>query len=647
MVIFVLCSSLVLANLDWSTYGNDLPNFISGNKTLLYSSGMVSNHNTSNQFHCSIYENPLYESLIYDINSDGVNEIVFVNDANRLQIYDMDCNILETVLIEDSVRSMPVHVRMIGNSGSEDYLFVQGDSWIHLFVNNGTNTFYIHRISTLHSKEDGFNCFEYSGDAICSTIGFTDVTNKNMTAYRIEQNGNLGFPSYSYQNKTHTLLYSGEGLGIVNDFKSIPVGVYNPSLNNYLTGYVSTGSSGSTQYIKTASAIGLLSSGTYPVFQPLNCTLNRASTITNSHYNLGMATIGTSKTVNAYMLSSDILVSGIHSATYLLCDGTGNVRAYIGNASTINTANWDISSWACGDINKDGSNECCVMYNNVTTSNSGSRLLCYNGAYQVMYNQTFDTYTSSSIGLADFDSSNSMLELVTMDGIFSMENQSIINDISLYTYDQSGSLSIAVKDSNVNNFAVYTQATSLEVFGFGNLATFSCGDGTCSQYENAFVCPEDCNINATEESNIKLGSGETCINDTECITGHCLYNFCTPKDAGIECSSDVECLSASCVKGKCLKASLWQMIDQAKNDNVGDDEATNNLVSIVTLIFVGGGLISSGTIVGVGIGVGFVFLAGGFLAYVGWLSFWIFGLLVVGALIGATIILAVGMGKNQ
>ena len=105
-------------------------------------------------------------------------------------------------------------------------------------------------------------------------------------------------------------------------------------------------------------------------------------------------------------------------------------------------------------------------------------------------------------------------------------------------------------------------------------------------------------------------------------------------------------MSNDCRNGKCSKPSLWQSVDVGKDDSFGDDENTNNLISLTTMATVGYGLMASGNPFAMAGGFFIVVGLGGFFVNVGWLSFWIYMVMILGALIFGIIVMGLKMGGN-
>jgi hypothetical protein len=250
-----------------------------------------------------------------------------------------------------------------------------------------------------------------------------------------------------------------------------------------------------------------------------------------------------------------------------------------------------------------------------------------------------------AVVMADFDDSNSLSEIATTDGIYSLSSPNIpLLDYSLYVNEYDVDLIVAPADLSNNNFVIATQSDKIVVAGFSAVDVVVCGDTVCDSSENNYFCPADCSGEVVPGSEDSLVVGDVCVNASQCDTGKCLYNFCVYKDNNEVCSSNAQCLSGVCRSGRCVKSSLWQNIDASKNVNFGDDEKTNNFLSIGTLVLIGGTLIASGTSIGIICGGFFVAIFGVFFVYVGWLSFWIYALGMLGAIVGIVFVVILKKG---
>lgn len=141
-----------------------------------------------------------------------------------------------------------------------------------------------------------------------------------------------------------------------------------------------------------------------------------------------------------------------------------------------------------------------------------------------------------------------------------------------------------------------------------------------------------------------LTLGEKCQTDTQCISQFCNYlKSCALKNFGASCVNSYECMSKKCSFSLCTKPTLWQEIDTAKSEGVGNDKPTNNLISII---------ISLAVAIGIGVllfkfGAGFFAAAGSgiiflvlmfFFVMVGWLDVWILVAIIIGLVLIAALL---------
>jgi hypothetical protein len=146
--------------------------------------------------------------------------------------------------------------------------------------------------------------------------------------------------------------------------------------------------------------------------------------------------------------------------------------------------------------------------------------------------------------------------------------------------------------------------------------------------------------NVTSTANLSQAS-ETCNANSDCITGFCLYGFCSLKSNGDSCVHNYECDSAQCVNGKCKKASLWQLIDSGKDSLAGDDDNTNNFISIAIILAIVAGVVagSMGNVLGVLLAIVSFYAGAIFFTSVGWLSSWILIILIVMGIMGTIVLI--------
>jgi hypothetical protein len=146
-----------------------------------------------------------------------------------------------------------------------------------------------------------------------------------------------------------------------------------------------------------------------------------------------------------------------------------------------------------------------------------------------------------------------------------------------------------------------------------------------SQVDNILVTWQGANTSLAD-------TGEPCQTDDDCASGKCEYGSCVLKQQGVPCIYSTECASGDCHNGLCTKPSLSQNLDNAMNDNFGDDAMSKNIVSIVLMVGIpavvaiasGGASIAILLALALFVGEGFLF------TLMGWLSpFIVLGIVVV------------------
>ena len=195
----------------------------------------------------------------------------------------------------------------------------------------------------------------------------------------------------------------------------------------------------------------------------------------------------------------------------------------------------------------------------------------------------------------------------------------------LFNYDNSGNATY----NNVTELYTYTINLTLtnQIGQQANLLT------NFSVSNNTFYC----------EFGIDVGEG--CDNDTECNTGKCSYGFCALKNRGEYCMLNKQCLSGECSNNKCTRPDLMTQVSSAKDEQFGDSEDTNNLISLmIMLVITGAIIIGGGCLVGVIAGILAFVSLGVFFAMIGWLSGFILLAIFIVLLIGMMLAVIIGSG---
>ena len=140
-----------------------------------------------------------------------------------------------------------------------------------------------------------------------------------------------------------------------------------------------------------------------------------------------------------------------------------------------------------------------------------------------------------------------------------------------------------------------------------------------------------------------LSTGVPCEEDSDCATGNCEYGICSKKGGLENCDIDGDCISGICLNGKCTKPSIWAGIDASKDQLLGDDDSTNNFISLFFIFGLCALFVVKGGKSGVLPAVGVFFFGSIFFAIVGWLSpFIMIGNLIAGLVMFVVIMMLRG-----
>ena len=580
----LLFSCFVVGNRFWENSGNiGYSQAESGFKKLFYSSNMLSNHNLSQPFSCTIDETPTFEPIIVDATGFSVVDnliYVIVNSGTQMKVYDMDCNILYAINLPEVAKSPPVF-RYV-NSSSNGNILILGASSLWVYVNNGSSVFYQYNLSL--GATPIVNTFACLGESGGISTGDPNNPFVNVCTYQTTNNiTSIGIFINSSGTNIEKRYLKSVSTGVIglNTGYTATGGGYFTSQNAELIYY--TNDAGTINYKLIAfNPIGAILGNNPPM--PVNCTASGFSgtTVTEENLKVGAASLGSSVGMNAVVYSGYVTQTG-NNNLYGICNSNGVSKLVfpVGSASTTSVSNFVVA-----DYNQDGFNEACILYSkNLTSLNS--TFSCYDSSYNLILNKSLTT-TTGGISMADFDDSNTNLELITMDGIFDIDTGVNLNDVSLHTADVDGVSQVVIKDASQSNFALYTQSDKILVYGFRTLVATLCGDGICSGEEGIFVCPQDCTVNESIFGG-DLPVNEVCSEDINCLSGKCESGICVYKTSGDSCNGGAECLSGVCnSNGLCSKSSMWEGLTNAKNSFGFSDENSSILWSfIIAIVFAG------------------------------------------------------------
>ena len=301
-----------------------------------------------------------------------------------------------------------------------------------------------------------------------------------------------------------------------------------------------------------------------------------------------------------------------------------------------------------GDINFDNINEYCYIYDDTTDN-----FICIDALFNEIINIPWSFGNNNYMAMGEYNNASSdYMEIITNEGVFKIIdengtlNLSLIYDFSSFSLNQNAMfypVSLRSTQEYTKDILIVSNTSLVGLYSEG--VGIVCGDGICSIGESVLTCPSDC-LNPLNLSD----TGEECTEEDDCLFGKCVLSMCTLKGTNELCDINGDCISGVCkVNGKCGKATLWDNIDNTKNATAGDDENTNNLVSILISLFLAGSIIILCAKAGAGLlsaGAGiFIFVACmGFFTIVGWLSGWILLLMIMCMFLIIVILAILGRG---
>lgn len=134
-------------------------------------------------------------------------------------------------------------------------------------------------------------------------------------------------------------------------------------------------------------------------------------------------------------------------------------------------------------------------------------------------------------------------------------------------------------------------------------------------------------------------TGDTCNEDADCEVGVCQYGICRPGGRGEYCDESEDCISGICSNNVCTAGTLFQNLNAMKNEQVGEDSQSANLIALFFMIGVPVAVIFAGrSMFAVAGGMVLYFGLAFFFTFIGWLSPFI----LVGSIFMGLILLVMG-----
>lgn len=616
------------ANPNWWQEANSDLNTVGGNSFIGYGSNYPSPTTISTYEKCEIGPS-IYIPVSADFNLDGLNEYV-IHSNTSFKIYTQNCELTESFFPKQSIRSQIILMNTDGDSIPEIY-FLGNESLLAYEYDTDTSTFSLFKeidYSGETTNLDDMLCFNIPDGEKClglksgskNIIEFdletsTVSTNSNQLIYNFD-------PPNNYRGYTTSRISNTEYLGVIcsqidltnSDIQCITVnedGDRQTTIDMDYPAIVLNDIRHETSFIAKHG-------GTYRIF------------------------------ISQYFSSLVNQYQSIQHAIYTI-DGVEIMRIaqYGDNTVSVNDR-YSISNWALADYDKDGDNDACIMYYNLT--DDSSKFKCYSSTLteitDLNINETLDLNSDFVFGItiADYNNSKSTLGVGTVHGVYYEEGSNLIQE---YDSEVIGSTS-----NNGKGISVFTDLVGNVGFAYfdstqgflikNSDTTVSCGDGICQALENALVCPADCGANVT----LINETGDMCSVNEDCYTGLCENNICSLLPFKHECIANNQCLSGECNNGKCTNPDYWSRIDNAKTSIFGNTSSTNNFIALIFMFGLPALFLIYGNALGKWLAIPSFLGLSIFFAIVGWLSpFLLVGFLVSGLVI-ASLIFLLGGGSD-
>jgi len=627
-IFIILLIFTFLGNSNWFQNSNSDLSVTGGNAFIGYASNYNGVSNASYE-KCEI-ETSVFPVVSADFDNSGVPQIV-TTQSSTIRIYDSDCAFSNAFTPNGNIRAEPI------------LLNTDGDELIEIFVLNGSSLM-------------GFEYNELSGSfEMFKNIDYSSITT-NLDAFSCANN----FENFTClavkQGSKDIILINIVNESVVNVPNSLQQNWVN-SGSQYKTGISNSRTLGSTNFLFTIC--GQYASG-ISYCDITDITGTRVTTFNSNNYGFTVdgiyqqdAFISKLGNVFRIFVSEKIHTTAGSRVSYRIgtLDGTKLV-----DTSKSDTQEESISNFMVGDYDKDGSNEACIIVKNGTFAynpTNATWLKCYDSDLSLQSDiDVTDVLNASENNffgsvMADYNSSSSNLGIALYDGIYYQDGSDFVKSYNTgvsKSTSRVGRLITVFGNTDASPNAVYTDTAT--GFIFRNIASsVICGNDICENSENSLTCPEDCSIDAEGLLN---NTGDPCFSNDDCKSGLCEYGFCVLKGSGVECNFDYQCLSGECKNNICTKPSYWARISASKTQQFGEDDNTNNFISLFFMILIPAFIIyhGNGSKGSISVGMGVFFMLAIFFAVVGWLSlFLMFGLFFI-VLIMAVILLVLSGGSD-
>lgn len=456
-----------------------------------------------NNYHACTAANSNYRSIAFDVNNDSMNEVV-ISRYNQILVYDTLCTLKITINIDSpETLSAGASLTDFNNDGLFEIASLTNNA-LRIYYPNGSEMFkYNYSQSFLNLSS--FGCSEN----YCFTSQYSDGQ-KNVEIFRINTSG-------------ITFLYN---------------------LTDILTGvsHVNTNPDGKPKNINVQKVNGIVKASFCYLAHPnayVYCDIINQTGGLEKNIIFSDAQFDSILPGEFYNVQSGFVKTGIGGYYYLL-SALYKKDSKIYTPSLLYNGNWDlvrrfclssdngcdgttyvknhISDISVGDFNKDGNIDYCYFSND---TGDYTTFLCYdNGAVTLRYNFTFNRNSTGMkfpyhFQIADFNTSDSYMSIVTEDGILRIDPDGtdsypsnpkwyFKSNFSYYAINKTG---IVFFDNNIfdvvsvawtgNPVYFYSDISSSEMIT-PFISSSVCGDGVCSGSESIFTCADDClNVTST------------------------------------------------------------------------------------------------------------------------------------------------------
>lgn len=488
-ILVILFSCVVLANVDWSTWGaNGYDGAGIGDNLILWASNYPqASDNLSN---VSLTFTTLFTPIVADWNLDGHNEI-FYFDSSNIYIYDDDLELQHAINTGGTIRGMGCYFLYYDVIGAIAVIVdnTEVQIWLPVGYPAGDS---VELVKTIDTTNNYVTCV----GALLGEGRENIVLNDGIDGFAIVDTRSNDVLEYDNAVGTPDLCLLDNSQSY-NDYRNLYqnrhslVDLDNDGKLEYVYGYKNTAG----QLILNSYDVDSLS------FDFKNQTYSDAGVLNDcSYFSLAVANIGSITSVPEIITMHSRDDFGIQSI--IVFDSNGN-NIYNVNG---NGAKSFLSFPSVANIDRDSQslNEMCFIQNDAGTGNVN--LSCVNSIYEYNLNYNFPLFNESDlmhtyIGIGEYTDNNGQafenLEVITGTGMYEIDDgnkelDSVMNftDVESYNYTM-------VYLTELRNRVLF-QKDILLIGGdttrllYEQATPSICGNLVCESGESILTCPQDC-----------------------------------------------------------------------------------------------------------------------------------------------------------